>query len=147
MVYNKIFLGFLWIDSSSTAQDDHIKGASSRNSSPVNNTSVAKLEPLPLLESDTRPDGLEPQAGPSFESDFDSSRRGGKSGLILVIFVSFGWWGLSTLVHRCGTHYFCLFFFSFSLLQGRAAKELADGREVTAASAVHWTVRFYPPTR
>lgn len=67
-------------DSSCTAQDDHIKGASSRNSSPVNNTSIAKHESSPLLEPDTRPDGLEPQAGPSQESEFDSSRRGGKSG-------------------------------------------------------------------
>jgi hypothetical protein len=75
-------LGWHGIDSSSTAQDDHIKGASSsRNSSPVNNTSIAKLEPSSLLEPDTRPDGLEPQAGPSQESEFDSSRRGGKSGL------------------------------------------------------------------
>jgi hypothetical protein len=77
------------IDSSSTAQDDHIKGASSRNSSPVNNTSIAKLEPSSMLEPDTRQDGLEPQAGPSQESEFDSSRRGGKSGLILLIFFRF----------------------------------------------------------
>ena len=88
MVFFSLFLGWRFeIDSSSTAQDDHIKGASSsRNSSPVNNTSIAKLEPSSMLEPDTRPDGLEPQAGPSQESEFDSSRRGGKSGLIFILF-------------------------------------------------------------
>lgn len=84
--------GLSTTDTSSSAQDleEHAKGASSRNSSPVNCTPITKHEPSPHLEPDTRPDGsAEPQPGTSQDTDFDSKRNIKSGFLAFMSFVPF----------------------------------------------------------